>query len=93
MFGSFMVRTLRCAVLAIQVQCCELHGKLHCLVGLKKGKFQPQFLKSLNWKSVTDPSPVGSTADTYQSTGETRKDDATLGLGALQPLEIKFPGL
>lgn len=61
-------------------------------MGLKKRKFQPQFLKSLHWKSVTDPSIVGSTADTYQSTGGIRKDNATLGLGALQALGIKFSG-
>lgn len=35
------------------------------------------FSKSLNWKSVTP--------DNHQSTGGTRKDNVTLGLGKLEP--------
>ena len=64
------------------LSCLFRGGIVRCLVGLKRGPAQPQFSKSLNWKLAKDTSSVAGTADTRQS----KKDNATPDLRALQPL-------
>lgn len=71
-----------CALLS----CSFRGGSARCLVGLKRGTVQPQFLKTLNWKLAKNTSSVAGTADTHQSTGGTKKDNATPDLSALRPL-------
>lgn len=66
-------------------------GKIALPCGTQEQKISASVFE-VSELEVSEGHSVASRVDTYQSTGGARKDNATLGLGALQPLEIEVPG-